>query len=376
VLTAVVCTVAVTVLAIGILAAVEGLLLEGAFAACLVGALILIMSSILSLFAVAVPIVEGLSFRANDNEVVKERLCSTGGLVQQIINEGNLTPTDFHNIIRAYDEVRKVSFGPRRWVQPVAIANRLLEATGSGRSVSAFDPNSPAMAEILHYLFLYGSDDIINNAIPLINDVAPKLNGEASKRIFTECVPHVKDNEQLFRFLSAFLGCRPPRHTDILDVLFGKSHPGEVLICKLVKTGAVADLQDFQKLLNDNPDIMKRLLKGDFKELNLNAIKLYVAIIKNQSAALDVLLEKLESDKFDRKMILKVMCMKDLSGNLLTQTLFSIVPTGMEFMRKFLGKLSIDDISQLKEDLKDLFVGPLLLEYGKVAAPKIDPVPQ
>jgi Ni,Fe-hydrogenase maturation factor len=125
----------------------------------------------------------GLSLRVNGNKTVEQILHGQGGLVQRLVKEGNLTSVDLANFNRAYGKLKEVSQTP------------------GTEKYSAFNPNSSAMAEVLHYLFLCGNRDIIAAAIELINRIASELTSETSERIFEECSPCIKTNDQSTYFL-------------------------------------------------------------------------------------------------------------------------------------------------------------------------------
>jgi hypothetical protein len=211
-----------------------------------------------------------LSFRVHDNEVIRNTLSGENGLIQRLVVEGHLTRTDLDDFTRAYEELKKVSFNSQ------------------SQKYEAFNPNSPAMAKVLHYLFLHGGEDIIAGATKLISAIAPELSTGAGEGIFSECIPHIKENEQLSYFLLAFFNCKPTRPASIWDAIFAENRPGGVLINKLAITDGVDEsgLKDFREMLECNPDIMQMLLNGSFKELNPDAIALYTGITKKQGAML------------------------------------------------------------------------------------------
>jgi hypothetical protein len=290
------------------------------------------------------------SLKVRANEVVKQALSGEGGLIQRVVDRGSLTGVDISNFIVAYEELGRTNFCPRMPAKLESTVERPMVA--AGKSVFTFDPNSMAMAKVLHYLFLYGSSDTISDAIKFINDIAVELCSEAAERIFGECRPYIKNDEQLCHFLSAFLECQSPKLADIWHVIFDASRPDGALINKLADISAADDgtMQNLRELLACNPAATGKLLNGDFKDLGPSAIILYAGITGGQSVALTLLAEKFKSNEVDRETTLNVLRVKDQDGNPLIQMLFSIIPEGRQLAYKILSEWDVGDLLSLKND--------------------------
>jgi hypothetical protein len=386
-----------------------------------------------------------LSFKAHDNEVVKPALSGENGLIQRLVNAGNLTQVDLGNFTKAYEELKKVIPNP------------------GTKTFSAFNPNSPAMAEVLHYLFLHGNADIVRDATKLISDIVPELTKEAAEKVLNECFPCIKEAEQLAGFLAAFFECKclpsasfwnvifdpvhsggalisklasikegeqlskflltlleckcpPPANfwsmifnaahpggalihkfasikedeqlskflltflkscqhwlpANLWNVIFDPARPGGALIHKLAKTSDAKEdeMRALETILKSNPDITRKLLNGDFKELDPNAIMLFIGATKNHNAILMSLPQKLESGEINREMVLKVLRMKDAGGNLLALSLFFILPTGRQLAYKIFEKWNDDNLLSLKNDAGDPLIISLILKCYDVESKK------
>jgi hypothetical protein len=273
-----------------------------------------------------------LLLKAYDNEVVKQALSGENGLIQRLVNAGNLTQVDLDNFTKTYEELKKV------------ISNQ------GSKTFSAFNPNSPAMAEVLHYLFLHGNADIIRDTIELISGIAPELTEAAAVRTFEECFPLIKTEEQLVDFLSAFSNCTCQLPTKFWSMVSDATRPGGALIHKLtIPEGASGDkIKILQAVVERNPDIMRPLLDSCPNGLSLDAIMLFTGVAEKQNDTLIKLLENFS--ELNRESILRVLRIKDANGNLLAQSLFSIIPDGRRLAYRIFEKWDIGDLLSLKND--------------------------